>query len=119
MYQAHAHQLLNQKESENDSLGQEISHHPLQLATERLVVALNRLENNLHGITVTQDRALRQEQQMMSFEQENEALRQEREQLQTAMAQLQQEYNALQGVASSMHEKLDDSIKRLSQLIDS
>ena len=92
--------------------------HPLYVATRRLVNALDRLEGNLQHVTVDRDRSVHQEQQMVIFERENAALKQERESLNAAIAELQYQYNDLHKVASSIHGKLDDSIKRLTQIID-
>ena len=92
--------------------------HPLYVATRRLVNALDRLESNLQRITVAQDRDVHQEQQMVYFERENAALKQERENLNNAIAQLQYQYNDLHTIASTIYGKLDDSIKRLTQIIE-
>ena len=92
--------------------------HPLYVATRRLVSALDRLEGNLQHMTVAQDRNMHQEQQMVVFERENAALLQEREDLNAAIAELQHQYNDLHRTASLIHGKLDDSIKRLTQIIE-
>jgi cell division protein FtsB len=92
--------------------------HPLYVATRRLVAALDRLENNLKNVTHALSRDVHQEQQMVFFERENAALKQERESLNAAIAQLQYQYNDLHKVASTIYGKLDDSIRRLSQIIE-
>jgi hypothetical protein len=137
MYQAYAQELLNQKEfrkadsGQNGDSGQNMAsidlgyssmpenhQHPLYVATRRLVNALDRLENNLKQVMVSYDRDVHQEQQMVYFERENAALKQERENLNAAIAQLQYQYNDLHKIASTIYGKLDDSIKRLSQIIE-
>jgi len=92
--------------------------HPLYVATRRLVNALDRLESNLQHVTVGQDRCVLEAQQLVVFERENAALKLERENLNAALAELQYQYNDLHKVASSIHGKLDDSIKRLTQIIE-
>lgn len=90
--------------------------HPLYVATRRLVKALDRLENNLrHGAA---RRDPRRDQQMAFFERENAALKEERENLNRAIAQLQYQYNDLHKIASTIYGKLDDSVKRLTQIIE-
>lgn|GEM_PF-2197260 len=100
------------------SMSSESAQHPLYVATRRLVKALDRLEGNLRQISVSQDRDVRQEQQMVFFERENAALKQERENLNNAIAQLQFQYNDLHKIASTIYGKLDDSVKRLTQIIE-
>lgn len=92
--------------------------HPLYVATRRLVSALDRLENNLKHITVALDRDTHHEHKLLSFERENAALKQERENLNASIAQLQFQYNDLHKVASAIHGKLDDSIRRISKIIE-
>ena len=92
--------------------------HPLYVATRRLVDALDRLEHNLQHITTAQDRNTHSEQQMVVFERENAALLQERESLNTALSDLQHQYDDLHKTASVIYGKLDDSIKRLTQIIE-
>jgi hypothetical protein len=122
MYQAYAQELLNQKESKSadsdDYLMSQTQDHPLFAATRRLLGALDRLEHNLTHVTVAHDRDVHQEQQLVVFERENAALKQERESLNNAIAQLQYQYDDLHKVASTIHGKLDDSIKRLTQIIE-
>jgi uncharacterized protein YlxW (UPF0749 family) len=87
--------------------------HPLYVATRRLVGALDRLENNLkHALVASED------DKLSYFEQENASLKQERENLNNAIAQLQYQYNDLHKVASAIYGKLDDSIRRLSEIIE-
>jgi len=76
------------------------------------------LENNLKQVSVSMDRDVHQEQQMVYFERENASLKQERENLNAAIAQLQYQYNDLHKVASTIYGKLDDSIRRLSLIIE-
>jgi len=126
MYQAYDHELLNRKESKTADSRQTVDNfsmsdknqHPLYVATRRLVNALDRLEGNLKYVTVAQDRDVHQEQQMVFFERENAALKQERENLNKAIAQLQSQYNDLHKIASTIYGKMDDSIKRLTQIIE-
>ena len=54
----------------------------------------------------------------MFFERENEALRGERERLTEALDQLEGQYAGLHRVASAIYARLDESIKRLSQMIE-
>jgi len=113
MYQAYAGELLNQKESENDSSVTAPVQHPLDNATKRLVEALNRLENSLETLTPREEAG-----QAELFAHENNALRHERENLNSAISQLQFQYNDLHDVASTIYGKLDDSIRRLTQIIE-
>ena len=92
--------------------------HPLYTATRRLVDALDRLENNLKHVTVAQDRDVHQEQQLVIFERENAALKQERASLTAALAKLEQQYGELHVIASTIHGKLDNSIQRLTQILE-
>jgi len=92
--------------------------HPLYIATKRLVDAMDRLEHNMQGITVAHDRALQKEKQLIVFERENSSLLQEREGLSEALAQLQHQYDDLYQTASVIQEKLDDSILRLTHIIE-
>jgi len=97
---------------------QDVPQHPLFLATKRLVDALNRLEGNLEQAFVESDRDEKQEKQLVFFERENEELREERENLNGAISQLKHQYNDLHKVASAIYGKLDDAIKRLTQIIE-
>jgi len=92
--------------------------HPLYVATRRLVSAMDRLESNLKHISNVLDQGADAEQQITYFERENAALRDERENLNAAIAQLQHQYNDLHRVASNIYGKLDDSIRRLTQIIE-
>jgi len=92
--------------------------HPLYVATHRLVDALDRLEYNLQYITVTQDRSQQQEKQLIIFERKNGELLQEKQQQDTAIAELQVQYDVLHKTASVVHKRLEDSIKRLTQIIE-
>lgn len=112
MVQAHADQLLNQK---NDA---SVPQSHLYIATKRLRDALARLEKNLQQMTVTQDRDVHQEKQLTAFERENETLRRDRKKLNDAVTQLQSQYGDLHQVASAIYGKLDDSIRRLTKIIE-
>src|SRR5687768_1218665 len=101
MYQAHARQLLNQKESETDSYMQYNERPIIDRVTRRLADALDRLERNLQHVTVQQDRSIQQEQQLMSYTRENDALRSECGKLRQHVAQLEEQYAELQKVAST------------------
>ena len=57
-------------------------------------------------------------QQLALFERENEGLRQERENLNSAISMLQNQYSELHQVASTIYGKLDDSIQRLTHIIE-
>lgn len=92
--------------------------HPLYAAAKRLTLALDRLENNLQSLSVARDRDVQQEQQVVFFERENAVLLQERESLSSTIADLQHRYNDLHKVASSIHGKLDDSILRLTEILE-
>ena len=120
MVQAYAQQLLNQKESEKGSSKPDNMPDAGQrmiAATKRLVAALGRLEHNLQYIG-TPKAADDSQQQLQLFSRENEALRQERANLNAAVTQLQDQYSDLHQVASTIYGKLDDSIKRLTQIIE-
>ena len=92
--------------------------HPLIAATNRLVTALDRLERNLQQVSVAKDRDIQQQRQLVSFSRENESLKAERENLNQAIDSLTRQYEDLQQVATNIHGKLDDSIKRISQIIE-
>ena len=110
MVQAHAHELLNQK---NDS-----REHPLVTATQRLVTALEQLERKLSRVDTLAERDVQQHEKLVFFERENESLRKERKTLDTTITQLEDQYNELHKVAGAIYNKLDDSIKRLTQIIE-
>ncbi len=118
MYQAHARELLNKKESGNTPEMTKNAQHPIYRATERLVSALDRLEGNLRHMPATGAHEERYAQQISIFEHENEALKGERENLNNAIAQLRYQYDDLHHVASTIYGKLNDSIKRLTHIID-
>lgn len=99
-------------------MSSETAQHPLYVATRRLVRALDRLESNLRQMVAPDGADSRQEKQMAFFERENAALKQERENLNKAIAQLQYQYNDLHKIASTIYGKLDDSVKRLTQIIE-
>lgn len=118
MYQAHAGQLLNQKESETDTYRQENGHQLVDKAAHRLYDALDRLERSLQHVTVQQDRGIQQEQQLVAATRENDSLRAERDTLRQSVEHLEEQYAELQKVASTVYDKLDASIERINQIID-
>jgi hypothetical protein len=94
------------------------SQQRLYNATNRLVAALERLELGLQQVTVGRERDVQQHQHLLSYQRENEALLQEQERMQTTILNLQQQYEELQGVASTIYGKLDTSIERLTQILE-
>jgi len=110
MVQAQAQQLLNQKS--------EPEQHPLVMATERVVAALERLEQNIPQIATQTARDVRQHEQLVMFERENVSLKADRANLTTAISQLESQYSDLHKVAGTIYNKLDDSIKRLTRIIE-
>lgn len=94
------------------------SEHPLILATRRLMSALDRLEKNLQQVSVTRDREMANEQRLSSFIRENESLTRERENLNHAISELTLQYEDLQHVAKTIHGKLDDSARRITQILE-
>ncbi len=96
----------------------ETREHPLYIATRRLVKALDQLEGNLKQVMLPDEVDAKYEQQMSNFQQENTALKQERESLNGAIARLQRQYNDLQKVANAVYDKLDDSVKKLTHMIE-
>ncbi len=87
-------------------------------ATSRLITALERLEVNLQYITVGHDRDVQQHQHLLHYERQNSELLAEQAKLQETITDLQQQYQELQGVASTIYGKLDSSIDRLSQILE-
>jgi hypothetical protein len=110
MVQAHAHELLNQKEASYAS-------DTLYSATERLMAALRRLEYNLRAQAGQRARDLREIEQAEFFERENQVLKRERDTLNATLERLEKEYTDLQGTATTIDRKLSDSIKRLNNII--
>lgn len=92
--------------------------HPMIMATNRLVSALDALEQKLQQVSVEKDRDVVQQKQLVSFSRENESLKAERDKLNSAIASLTQQYSDLQTAATNIHGKLDESIKRISQIIE-
>lgn len=92
--------------------------HPLIMATRRLMTALDRLERNLQQVSVTQDRDNANEQKVNLFMRENESLKTERENLTAAFGRLTHQYEDLQKVAKTIHGKLDDSARRITQILE-
>lgn len=96
----------------------ETAEHPLILATRRLMNALDRLERNLQQVSVTHDRELASELKLTQFMRENESLLSERENLNEAISRLTLQYEDLQKVAKTIHGKLDDSARRITQILE-
>ncbi len=94
------------------------SQQRLYNATNRLAAALERLELGLQQVTVGRERDVQQHQHLLSYQRENEALLEEQEKMQTTIMNLQQQYEELQGVASTIYGKLDTSIERLTQILE-
>lgn len=92
--------------------------NPLYAATNRLAAALERLEANLQKSSAKPASDPQIQQQLDVFERENESLREERANLDGAINQLQDQYNDLHQVATTIYGKLDDSIRRLTQIIE-
>lgn len=80
--------------------------------------ALDRLERNLQEVSVIQDREVATEQKLTTFMRENESLLKERENLNEAISSLTLQYEDLQQVAQNIHGKLDDSARRITQILE-
>jgi hypothetical protein len=91
---------------------------PLIATTRRLKAALDRLERNLQQLSVTRDRELANEQKVTLFMRENEGLKAERESLTAAFGSLTHQYEDLQKVARTIHGKLDNSARRISEILE-
>jgi cell division protein FtsB len=87
-------------------------------ATSRLLSALERIELNLHNLTVGHDRDMQQNQHLQQYQRENSELRAEQEKLNATIATLEAQYQELQGVASKIYGKLDNSIDHLSRILE-
>ena len=94
------------------------SEHPLIAASRRLMAALDRLERNLPQASVMRDREVQNEQKLSQFIRENENLLQEREKLNSAFHRLTHQYEDLQKVAKTIYGKLDDSARRITQILE-
>lgn len=92
--------------------------HPLIMATRRLMSALDRLEKGLQQASVTRDREIAYEQKLTHSLRENESLVRERENLNQAISSLTLQYEDLQHVAKTIHGKLDDSARRITQILE-
>ena len=114
MVQAHARELLNQKESVS---GTGYMSDMLFDATERLMSAMERLEHNVRMAAAKRVDEVRHAEQAALFEEENQSLRHERETLNATIEQLNHDYDDLQGVAGAIYNKLSDSIKRLTSIV--
>lgn len=92
--------------------------HPLIMATRRLMAALDRLERNLQQVSVSRDREVQNEQKISIFMRENESLKAERQNLTAAFGRLTDQYEDLQKVAKTIHGKLDDSARRITEILE-
>lgn len=90
----------------------------LHLATNRLIDALERLERNLQQVTVGKERDIQQHQHLLNYQRENMALIEEQDRLQANISELQQQYEELQEVAAKIYNKLDNSIEKLSYILE-
>jgi hypothetical protein len=113
MVQAQAKSLLNQKNESSEALAQ---------AAERLVSALDALEERLGQFQAANraEHSYKEHElgQLTLFERENEELKVEREQLNQAMRELSEQYDDLHKAAGTIYNKLEDSIKRLTRIIE-
>ena len=119
MVQAYAEEVLNQKDAESATDRSYVS-DALFLATERLLNALDRLEQGMELALVqpvSSDISPESVEKLAFYEQENEALRAEREALNSAVGQLREQYGDLHHTASGIYNKLEDSIRRLTQIM--
>ena len=114
MYQPHTRELLNQKDARSDA-GRS---RPLYQATERLIRALDRMERSVQHQLALQKGEEALPAQMQLFESENASLKEEHAHLNATILQLREQYDDLQHVASTIYNKLNDSIDRLTHLID-
>ncbi len=96
----------------------EINEHPLIAATRRVMNALDALERNIHQSSVAHDRAENNEQKLTLFIRENESLKQEKANLTSAINQLTRQYEDLQNVTSNIHARLDDSARRITEILE-
>ncbi len=94
------------------------ANNPLYHATNKLISALERLERNMQHISVSKDRDIQQHQLLQNYQRENAVLLEEQANLQKTVANLQQQYKELQDVASGISKKLDNSIGRLSEILE-
>ncbi|MEQ1705278.1 MAG: hypothetical protein ABL867_04835 [Rickettsiales bacterium] len=90
----------------------------LHNASNRLVVALERLEMNLQQVTVERERDIKQHHSLMNCQRRNEELLAEQERLKATISELQEQYSELQGVATTIYGKLDTSIDRLTHILE-
>jgi hypothetical protein len=117
MVQAYAQELLNQKESQNEAPDASYASNALYTATQRLMSALDRLDHNVHARAREQAKLVQQQEQAAFYARENENLKRERENLNVTIDKLEHEYKDLQKAASTIYKKLNDSIKRLTNII--
>jgi chromosome segregation ATPase len=114
MVQAQAAILLNQKNDSSEALTD---------AAERLVAALDRLEERLgqwrSALRAERSHSEHDLEQLVLFERENEELKAERSQLTQTISDLEGQYRDLHKVAGATYNKLEDSIKRLTRIIES
>ncbi len=109
MVQAQAKALLNQKNESSEALAQ---------AAERLVAALDRLEDRLSHCQAPPPATEHESGQLALFAQENETLRNEQADLHETIRELQSQYDDLHKVAVTIYNKLEDSIKRLTRIME-
>lgn len=72
----------------------------------------------MQHISVSKDRDIQQHQLLQNYQRENAVLLEEQASLQKTVANLQQQYKELQDVASGISKKLDNSIGRLSEILE-
>lgn len=94
------------------------ANNPLYRATNRLISALERMEGNMKHISLSKERDIQQSQHLQNYQRENSALLEEQAKLQKTIVNLQQQYDELQEVASAIAKKLDNSIERLSEILE-
>jgi cell division protein FtsB len=87
-------------------------------ATSRLISALERIELGIANLTVGHDRDIQQNQHLQQYQRENSELREEQENLKATIANLEKQYQELQGVASKIYGKLDNSIDHLARILE-
>mgnify|MGYP003395914174 CR=1 FL=1 len=116
MVQAYAREVLNQKDEEK-APALVYRSNSLFEATERLLSALDRLEHSLAHQPRAGADVRTSERQLQVSRRENAALLEEREALNIAVDQLKAQYGDLHSTASGIYNKLEDSIRRLTQIM--
>ncbi|NBX03522.1 MAG: hypothetical protein EBR02_05595 [Alphaproteobacteria bacterium] len=94
------------------------SESPLYDATQRLLLAVDRLEVGTQQMSVQASRDVHQQQQLQLFERENKSLKEEQEQLAASLSHLQSQYEELKRVATMIYGKLDNAILRITKIVD-